>query len=167
MVLSRCCPSDRRPVLMTEYHYIIIHACITMNDSCIGQWLVLEKMSDEVQPPQEPRRLRAKCTRRRCSESDVYWPQDGFCHDEETARRNRLCASSDTVLATDEYGDGYCKCQDGGKIPYVQVISAADHNSDQHSQSCYPVYSKGPCPRNHVIMPHGTRSVPTYNSQWL
>jgi len=123
----------------------------------IGQWLVLDKVSDKVQL-RESRPLRAKCTRRRCSESDVYWPGDGFCHDEESARRDRLCASPDTVLATDEYGEGYCKCHDGGKVPFVQIITA-DEDGNQDSQPCYPVYSKGACPRNHVLTPHGTRWV--------
>jgi len=130
---------------------------------CLGQWLVLDKMPYEEVQLQEPRLLRAKCARRRCSESDVYWPRDGFCHDEETARRDRLCSSSDTVLATDEYGDGYCKCRDRGKVPYVQVVSADDGGGgDQDSQPCYPVYSKGACPRNHVLTPHGTRWVDDY-----
>ncbi|XP_003240756.1 uncharacterized protein LOC100574996 [Acyrthosiphon pisum] len=148
----------------------IYEKCLSMNkifyeDSCWdlltkgpcdeGQWLVLDRVSDKVLL-REPRPLRAKCTRRRCSESDVYWPRDGFCHDEESARRDRLCASSDTVLATDEYGEGYCKCHDGGKVPYVQVVSAND-DGNQDTQPCYPVYSKGACPSNHVLTPHGTR----------
>jgi hypothetical protein len=126
---------------------------------CIGQWLVLDKVADEVQL-QEPRPLTAKCKLRRCSESDVYWPRDGFCHDEETARRERLCASANTVLAIDEYGDGFCKCVDGGKVPYVRVVSSG--NDDNYSQPCYPVYSKGPCPRDHVLTPYGDMWV-----QWL
>uniref|UniRef100_A0A2S2NIH5 DUF4789 domain-containing protein n=1 Tax=Schizaphis graminum TaxID=13262 RepID=A0A2S2NIH5_SCHGA len=119
-----------------------------------GQWLVLDKAADEEQL-QKPRPLTAKCKVRRCSESDVYWPRDGFCHDEETARRERLCASANTVLAIDEYGNGFCKCHDGGKVPYVRVVSSS--NDDNDSQPCYPVYSKGPCPRDHVLIPYGDR----------
>ncbi|KAE9525928.1 hypothetical protein AGLY_013977, partial [Aphis glycines] len=161
-------PNPREP---SEYIY---EKCLLMNkivyeDRCWdlltrgpcdeGQWLVLEKVSGEVQL-QEPRPLRVKCKRRRCSESDVYWPRDGFCHDQETARRNRLCADANTVLAIDEYGDGFCKCYDGGKVPYVRVISSGndDYNSQQ-SQPCYPVYSKGPCPIDHVLTPHGICTV--------
>lgn len=132
----------------------LYYSSVIKNGLYIGQWLVLDKVSAKVQL-RESRPLRAKCTRRRCSESDVYWPGDGFCHDEESALRDRLCASPDTVLTTDEYGEGYCKCHDGGKVPYVQIVSA-DNDDDfynQDSQPCYPVYSKGACPRNHVLTP--------------
>ncbi|XP_025193308.1 uncharacterized protein LOC112593186 isoform X2 [Melanaphis sacchari] len=154
------------PLEQPEYIY---KKCLSMNkvvyeDRCWdlltkgpcdeGQWLVLDKVSDEMQL-QEPRPLRAKCKKRRCSESDVYWPRDGFCHNKQMAHRDRLCASANTVLTIDEYGNGFCKCRDGDKVPYVRVFSST--NDDYDSQPCYPVYSKGPCPRNHVLTPYGAR----------
>ncbi|VVC34918.1 Domain of unknown function DUF4789 [Cinara cedri] len=119
-----------------------------------NQWLVLEWSNDDREQ-QEP--MKARCAKRRCNESDVYWPQDGFCYNAETARHRRLCPGADTELAADEFGDGHCKCRNGDRVPYVRV-APADRNyyyGDEDSKPCYPLYAKGPCPRGQVLIPVG------------
>lgn len=115
----------------------------------VGQWLVLDWSEDDLQQP-----VKAKCSRRRCSDADVYWPGDGFCYDTEMAQRQKLCPHANTELATDVFGDGHCKCRNGDKVPFVRVVST-DVGSDDLQQPCYPMYSRGPCPRDHVITPIG------------
>lgn len=120
--------------------------------SCAGQWLVLNW--DDEMDGRDEQPLTGKCTRRRCSESDLYWPRDGFCYDAVSARHRRLCPSPDTELTTDEFGDGYCECRTGGSAPYVRAVT---DDGDENSRPCYPVYSKGPCPSGQVLTPYGWR----------
>lgn len=104
----------------------------------------------------------AKCARRRCSDSDVYWPRDGFCYDADTAGRRRLCPGPNTVLDTDEFGDGRCACADrDGEVPYVRLSGRrsedddgdAYEDDDEDAWPCYAAYTRGPCRRGHVIAP--------------
>lgn len=127
-----------------------------MNNYCVfyvitGQWLVLDWSEDDRQQP-----VKAKCSRRRCSDDDVYWPWDGFCYNTEMARRKHLCPHMNTEVATDMFGDGHCQCRnDGDKVPYVRIVSTGDVHHDHMQQPCYPMYSNGPCPDGQVITPIG------------
>ncbi|XP_050423769.1 uncharacterized protein LOC126835315 [Adelges cooleyi] len=104
-----------------------------------GQWLVIDPdgLDDFEQP------IKALCVRRRCSEGDVYWPLDGFCHQTKESA-DKLCPSHNTQLANDYYGEGYCKCTGTLNVPYVRI-------DDKLDSACYPVYTRGPCPLGFIV----------------
>ncbi|XP_050524862.1 uncharacterized protein LOC126896261 isoform X2 [Daktulosphaira vitifoliae] len=104
-----------------------------------GQWLVInpDGLDDTNQP------IKAQCVRRRCSEGDVYWPLDGFCHRMNESSR-QLCPNQNTRLAVDAYGEGYCRCSDNMAMRYARV-------DEQLNTACYPVYTQGPCRLGYVV----------------
>lgn len=107
------------------------------------QWLVLEQSGNEKEM--------VKCAKRKCyNQNDHYWPKDGFCYDAETARLYRLCSQPNTELVTNKFGNGYCGCLKGDKVPYVKVFS--NDKGNENSQPCYLLYTQGPCSRNQVLI---------------
>lgn len=96
-----------------------------------GQWLVLDLLSASLPKP----RIRGKCVLRKCPNIKHYWAPLNKCL---FSNESSIVCPKGNIVSTDYFGDGFCECN-------REPVHAKDR-----SGVCYPVFTRGPCPKNSV-----------------